>query len=461
MPYTFHLDSRACSGCKACQIACKDKHQLPVGVLWRRVYEVTGGGWSRRGNAWLSDVFAYNLSIACNHCQRAICVEVCPSRALTKRADGIVLIDADKCLGCQYCRWACPYGALQYDAATGRMTKCTLCADNLADGLPPACVAACPLRVLDLRTGDGDDDNHAVFPLPSAALTRPALAIKPHAEAERANKEAAQVTNREEVSPGAEERAASGEQPLIAFTLLSQMAVGILWISVLVGISTVRVVGGLMLLALLASLFHLGTPRSAWRAIANVRSSWLSREILFATLFAGASLAAALTALDLIVGAALLLGAALLVSMANAYRIRTIAAWDTWRTPVAFAATMLLLGAFSVAVLLSLDTAAASGASRTWTEWLMVGAMGAWVAGVVSGRENFARFWLTLAGIALLAVTALLSDDSTLLAAAALFGWALVLASEVIGRWEFYAARARLSAGGRGIGWIEKTIPKI
>ncbi len=54
------------SGCKACQAACKDKHNLPVGILWRRVYEVAGGGWTRRGEAWLSTVFAYNVSLACN-----------------------------------------------------------------------------------------------------------------------------------------------------------------------------------------------------------------------------------------------------------------------------------------------------------------------------------------------------------------------------------------------------------
>ena len=64
----FYFDSSACSGCKACQMACKDKHGLHVGLLWRRVYEVTGGGWARRGEAWLSSVFAYNVSLACNHC---------------------------------------------------------------------------------------------------------------------------------------------------------------------------------------------------------------------------------------------------------------------------------------------------------------------------------------------------------------------------------------------------------
>jgi anaerobic dimethyl sulfoxide reductase subunit B (iron-sulfur subunit) len=202
--FAFYFDSSACSGCKACQAACKDKNDLPVGLLWRRVYEVSGGGWTRDGDAWISDIFAYNLSVSCNHCARPICVEVCPARAITKRADGIVLIDQDKCLGCQYCSWACPYGAPQYDAQHGRMTKCDFCADYIDVGLPPACVAACPLRALDF--GPMDDltakygSAHSVYPLPETNLTEPAWMIKPHKDATRASSESARIGNREEVN---------------------------------------------------------------------------------------------------------------------------------------------------------------------------------------------------------------------------------------------------------------------
>ena len=202
--YAFYFDSSACSGCKACQAACKDKNHLPVGLLWRRVYEVTGGGWTRSGAAWVSTVFAYNISLACNHCERPICVEVCPARAYTRRADGIVLLDEEKCIGCKYCSWACPYGAPQYDEQAGHMTKCNLCADNLDAGLPPACVAACPLRALDF--GDRTDLEarygtvNVVYPLPQADLTEPALVITPHKDTARATSEPAQIGNREEVN---------------------------------------------------------------------------------------------------------------------------------------------------------------------------------------------------------------------------------------------------------------------
>ncbi|MCG6956907.1 MAG: dimethylsulfoxide reductase subunit B, partial [Gemmatimonadetes bacterium] len=180
----FWFDASACSGCKACQVSCKDKHGLPLGVRWRRVYEVAGGGWTRRDGAWLNDVVAYNLSVACNHCERPICVEVCPAGAITRRDDGVVLLDSERCVGCRYCEWACPYGAPQYDAAGGRMTKCTFCVDEVDQGGTPTCVTACTLRAMDFGTLEELEARHGpgagMHPLPHPGLTRPALAVTPH-----------------------------------------------------------------------------------------------------------------------------------------------------------------------------------------------------------------------------------------------------------------------------------------
>lgn len=198
----FRFDQTACSGCKTCQAACKDRNDLPVGVLWRRVYELAGGGWHRDGAAWRTDAFAFNLSLACNHCAEPICAEVCPAGAIARRADGVVLIDRERCVGCRYCAWACPYGAPQYDERSGAMTKCDLCADELAAGRPPACVAACPMRVLELvEVPEGEAAAGAdAFPLPDPALTRPGLVVIPHRDAARAGPRAAGVANREEVA---------------------------------------------------------------------------------------------------------------------------------------------------------------------------------------------------------------------------------------------------------------------
>lgn len=199
----FYFDSSQCSGCKACQMACKDKHDLDVGLIWRRVYEISGGYWEKRENAWIPHVFAYNLSVACNHCQKPVCKDVCPTAAITKRKDGIVIINGDKCMGCRYCEWTCPYSSPQFDKDSGTMTKCHLCYDYIDSGTIPVCVSACPQRALDfgelaeLKKKYSETDS--VHPLPDPTLTEPALVITPHRDADRAEKEKAKIANREEI----------------------------------------------------------------------------------------------------------------------------------------------------------------------------------------------------------------------------------------------------------------------
>lgn len=182
--YGFFVDTTKCSGCKTCQIACKDRGELPVDVNWRRVYEYGGGQWQHSANnTFEQDVFSYYVSVACNHCSHPVCVKACPTGACHKRAaDGLVHINVSLCIGCQSCARACPYDAPQFDQAKGVMTKCDGCFDRIEKGRLPICVDSCPLRALDfgsmeqLRQKYGE--NADILPLPSSSVTNPNLIIK-------------------------------------------------------------------------------------------------------------------------------------------------------------------------------------------------------------------------------------------------------------------------------------------
>jgi anaerobic dimethyl sulfoxide reductase subunit B (iron-sulfur subunit) len=183
--YAFYFDANLCIDCKVCQIACQDTHNLPGWSLWRRVFEYSGGTWVTQDNVLIpSGIYTYAVSISCMHCQEPICVEVCPTGAMHKREDGIVLIDESKCVGCRYCQWSCPYGAPAYREDLGVMTKCTFCENLLAQGQNPACVDACVMRALDygeldeLRSKYGDLAETA--PLPTADITRPSFVVTPN-----------------------------------------------------------------------------------------------------------------------------------------------------------------------------------------------------------------------------------------------------------------------------------------
>ena len=182
----FYLDVSSCSGCKACQVACKDRHGLETGRLWRRVAEIEGGEWRREGEAWRPTVFAYSLSISCLHCAEPACVAACPSAAIEKDPDeGLVSVDEARCLGCRYCSWACPYGVPQFAEAAGTMSKCDTCVEDRQEGRPPTCVAACPLRALDFGELEDLRRRHGTLdtlpPLPDGSITRPSVVITPPA----------------------------------------------------------------------------------------------------------------------------------------------------------------------------------------------------------------------------------------------------------------------------------------
>jgi len=199
--YAFYINSSACSGCKTCQVACKDKNDLPPGVSWRRVYEIEGGNWKEENGAFTSLPFGYFLSLSCQNCENPECIKACPTTAMHVNTAGIVTINEELCIGCKYCSWACPYGAPQYDTVKKVMTKCNLCEDYLAAGEKPSCVNSCPARALDFGTWEemtaryGTGEN--VFPLPEPSRYKPGMIIKPHGNASRTRDNKAYIAENE------------------------------------------------------------------------------------------------------------------------------------------------------------------------------------------------------------------------------------------------------------------------
>lgn len=141
---TFHADLTACVGCRTCELACKDKQDLDVGVRWRRVRSIEGGEYPSS--------YVYNISMSCNHCADPACLKACPTKAYSKNEQGIVIHDKERCVGCRYCIMACPYSSPQFNPREGKVGKCDFCRDLLQKGKNPACVDACPLRVLHAGT---------------------------------------------------------------------------------------------------------------------------------------------------------------------------------------------------------------------------------------------------------------------------------------------------------------------
>ncbi|MBI4686716.1 MAG: 4Fe-4S dicluster domain-containing protein [Nitrospirae bacterium] len=144
--YTLWVDLEHCIGCQSCTMGCKGENNTPVGVDYNRVIEVEEGEF--KDSKEKPDIRVNFIPMPCMHCGKPACLAACPVGAIEKRKeDGIVLINKDKCIGCRYCAWACPFGHPAFNAEAKVMEKCTLCVHRLEKGLKPACVETCTPKV--------------------------------------------------------------------------------------------------------------------------------------------------------------------------------------------------------------------------------------------------------------------------------------------------------------------------
>ncbi len=170
----FYFNQDACVGCRTCQVACKDKNDLEIGTVYRKVDSFETGE--------LPTSMLYHLTHSCNHCESPACVANCPTGAMfIDEEDGTVQHDDEVCIGCETCVKSCPYEVPQIRPELGIVGKCDACLSIRKNGEENACVSSCPMRALEfgdideLRAKHGSSvDKIAVLPEPA---TGPSVAI--------------------------------------------------------------------------------------------------------------------------------------------------------------------------------------------------------------------------------------------------------------------------------------------
>ena len=200
----FYFDGTRCTGCKTCQMACKDYKNIDLGISFRHVYEVTIGDTEKDADGILTTTcVSYPLSMSCNHCDSPICFEKCPQSAIIKDADtGLMSIDEEKCIGCGTCAIVCPYNAPKVDEEKKKAVRCNGCAERVAAGKQPVCVEACSMRALSFGPMDSlpsDGELAAVAPLPDPSVTTPNFLIKACASSQPCGSTSCVVANAAEV----------------------------------------------------------------------------------------------------------------------------------------------------------------------------------------------------------------------------------------------------------------------
>ena len=202
--FGFSFDQSRCTGCKTCQMACKDYHDLGDEVSFRTVCEYAGGDWWQNGEGcWEQNVFSFYVSMSCNHCTNPVCIRLCTRGAIRKDSFGFVVVDRGACDGCQMCMVACPYHAPRFDEETGRVAKCDGCQDRVKNGLGPICVEACPQRALDFGIYEDFADRplmvEQIASMPNPHITLPNYSIKPCDAAKRNANDCGVILNSLEV----------------------------------------------------------------------------------------------------------------------------------------------------------------------------------------------------------------------------------------------------------------------
>jgi len=281
--YAFAVDLDACTGCKSCVSACHSLNGLDADESWRSVgfLHTTDPG----------DRFQQTVTTACHHCVEPGCLAGCPVDAYEKDpVTGIVIHLDDQCIGCSYCTLTCPYEVPRYNHARGIVRKCDMCHGRLAEGEAPACAQACPngaiqISIVEVADLVRDAAGSTLVPgAPPSSLTVPSTSYrtaKGPAAVPTGQRNAVLAGDAHMVHPS------QAHPPLAIMLVLTQLSVGAFVADLALDGRHTLLALSMGLLALAASVLHLGRPLLAWRAAIGIRHSWLSREAVAFGVFAG------------------------------------------------------------------------------------------------------------------------------------------------------------------------------
>jgi formate dehydrogenase iron-sulfur subunit len=286
--YAFEVDLDACSGCKACVVACHNLNGLHSSETWRNVGLMVTQ----------SDLpIVQHVTTGCHHCADPGCLAGCPVNAYEKETvTGIVRHLDDQCIGCKYCTMMCPYEVPQYNASLGIVRKCDMCSQRLATGEAPACVQACPNSAIKIIVSKSKPPAQSVDLNKAVAIESSNNCLVPGAPPNSWTRPTTQFRTKrpQHVLLQAVDCVADEPQeshlPLVAMLVLSQVSVGGIcavvasaWLGAIsAGVQQWGTFAAVLcgVVGIHLAILHLGRPWLAFRVCLGWRTSWLSREAI-------------------------------------------------------------------------------------------------------------------------------------------------------------------------------------
>lgn len=320
---SFIFNTNRCVGCNACAAGCSIENGTDLMMNWREV--------NTHNKIKHPGLPVFHFSLACNHCEDALCMKSCPALAYTRdEKTGAIIHHAEACIGCTYCTWACPYDAPKFNPTTKIVEKCNFCVDRISDGKKPACVDACPVGALDLGQLTLSDEDRVIPGFVDIGI-KPSIQLIPLREEntapkiENIDKQDIDLKKVEEWLPKTKDKVAlDKEWTLVLFTLtvagLVSWQAAHLFGKVEMSLIPFAVIS---VFAIALTSLHIGKKMRMWRFILNLKGSWLSREIFSFSAFLGLTGLQLITENKLLGYAALAFGIISLISVDMVYKFLT------------------------------------------------------------------------------------------------------------------------------------------